>query len=193
MSTHDRQSEAAKPPDVGGDSRELTFVELTGKDRGRWSIYRNRFFQRISKAVTESMRRLMKAKGPRGRTVFEETQLFFGLGLSSLQAYLERPVLENVKRRVEIEREVQALRSAVTAYVSAQDDAVGEARSRKVAYDVILKLLAAGKIIPVKDGDSLNLLIHDLSAGDMKAFAEAKGYRFEQTSVSETPKGQGSQ
>lgn len=92
-----------------------------------------------------------------------------------------------MKRKVEIEREVNALRTSSTTPASPQDDAVSEARKRKVAYDVFLELLAAGKIHAVKDGESLTILVQDLSEEDMKAFARAKGYQSEQSIPPELP------
>jgi len=189
VSIHDRPSEDVTI-DVDRDGQELTFVELTGKDRGRWSIHRNRFFQRISKAAAEAFRRLANANGPRGRTLSEEVRLFLDVGLSSCQALLERPILGNMKRKVEIERievELQTLRASASNRDPIHEDAVGEARSRKIAYDVLLELLAAGKVFPVNDGDSLTLLVHDLSEADMKAFAKVKGYQPPQGEGSETP------
>lgn len=184
MSTRDEKSETENS-DLANDGKELTFVELIGRVPKRWRIHRGRLFQRISKAATEVVRRLMKARGPRGRTVSEETHTFFSLGLSSLEAFLERPVLENMKRKIEIEREVKALRASTTTHASTQEDAVGEARQRKVAYDVFLELLAAGKIHPIRDGDSVTLLVQNLSEADMEAFAKVRGYTSEKLDSSD--------
>src|SRR5688572_16622988 len=150
MSTQDPQLESEKPDD-SADESGLTFVELTGKDRSRWKTYRHRFFERLAKATSEAIRRLKKVKGPRGKSLADEAQLFFGLGLSSLQAFLERPGLSNMKKRIEIARELKALRESSSTPELAQKDALGEARNRKLAYDKTLELFIAGKIHLVED------------------------------------------
>ena len=161
---------------VDGDSRDLTFVELTGNDPATWATRRPRFFKRMLNLAKELVRRVAGSKGPRGQTVAQESQSLFAHFISSLHARLDRPILENQKKSIEIFRELESLRASTTKRDTDEVDMVGEARSRRISGEVLSELLASGKIHALKDGDSLTILIQGLNEDDMKAFKDSKGY-----------------